>query len=193
MYDWIVDGRPYYEYKKRWQMDNFEKKLNYVLDNFKWKYQKIVWIVYFIDPTLNKNHTFYEQELEKMRKIYDAELFLFYWREFFDYIFDENKWAELEDLLREWKKTLDDFPIVDYDEDFEESFEIIKNMDFWTIRKLIMNEEVWEEGIMKVLFKNGTTLKKLMDYYREHWNSLQDNKYINLADVIKEKTLLYYK
>lgn len=61
--------------KKRGQIENFEKKLNEMIN--KYGERNLVGIFYFIDPDLRKNKNYYKAELEKMSHDYDVELYLF--------------------------------------------------------------------------------------------------------------------
>jgi len=179
--------------KKRWQIDNFEKKLNYIIDTYGHKYKKIFCIMYFIDPSLDKNKKFYEEEIGRMKNIYWNNLLLLYWQDFFDLIFGDGAWKELENLLKERKNSLQDFPIVDYEDNPEESLWILVNIDFSVMRKFIMNDDLRDEWIVKVLFKNWNVLKELSNYYISIWKYKDEDKYLNLWIYLKEKINLFYK
>jgi len=178
--------------KKRWQIDNFEKKLNYVTDTYWTQYENIFCIMYFIDPSLDKNKNFYEDEISRMKQIYWNKLLLLYWQDFFNLLFGEWTWNELENLLKERRDLLPDFPIVDYDDNVEESLWIMVNLNFSIIRKFIMNEELWTEWIMKVLFKNWDTLKELSKYHISMYKYNNEEKFLNLWQYLQWKIALYF-
>jgi len=88
--------------KKRGQIDNFEKKLNAMINE---KGEKnLIGIFYFIDPELKKNKNYYISSLEKMSNDYGVKLYLFYGKELFDFLELYEVWNEILNYLEKWKK-----------------------------------------------------------------------------------------
>ncbi len=171
--------------KKYGQIKNFEAKLDFL---FKEHQNKLVGIMYFIDPALSKNKKFYIRELSRLRDIYHIELFLFYGQEIFEYLNHPNLWTELIEWIKKWKTSLPDFPEIDFDLSPTESFEEIKSLRPLYWKKLIANENIWRDGIIRVLFSDGTTLKLLFGYFSQQ----QTTEYRNLAKSLLERINTYY-
>ena len=148
--------------KKRGQIKNFETKLDILYEEHG---DSIIGIMYFIDPDLSKNKKYYLEELEKLRKFYGVDVSLLYGQEFFEYIGYPNLWDNLIEWLTQWKEELPDFPEVNLDLFPAESFSEIKTVKLLFWRKLISNEKIWKDGIVQVIFSEGTTLKLLVDYF----------------------------
>lgn len=171
--------------KKYGQIGNFEVKLDLLYG----KYQNnLTGIMYFIDPNLSKNKKFYTEKLFKLREAYQIDLFLFYGQEFFDYIKHPKLWAELIDWIKQWKTSLPDFPDIDFDLSPSESFEEIKTLRPLYWKKIIENENIWKDGIIRVLFSDGTTLKLLFGYFSQQ----QTSEYQYLAKSLLERVNRYY-
>ena len=173
--------------KKRGQINNFEAKLSLL---YKKHQNNLIGIMYFIDPLLSKNKKFYAKELNRLRNIYHIDLFLFYGSEFFEYLNYPGLWIELVEWIKLWRTDLPDFPHIDFDLSPSESFEEIKTLQplFW--KKLIANENIWKEGIIRVLFSDGTTLKLLFG----HFSQQQTPEYHGLAKSLLERiNTFYYK
>lgn len=164
--------------KKRGQIQNFERKLNTIMKN---RPQKIVGIMYFIDPTLTKNKSYYLAELQKMRSFYKIDLHLFYGREFFTFIGQEFVWDDLLSWLKNWKEQLPDFPEIDFDSSPEVSYNELRDLDLGHWRRLLTQSELWDEGIIKALFKNGNTLRLVANYFRQQ----NTTPYTNLAEGLE--------
>jgi hypothetical protein len=60
------------------------------------------------------------------------------------------------------------------------------NVKIW--QKIISNDKLWEEGIIKALFRTGDTLKLI----QEAFSKMEGKVYKHLADDIKEKLVKYY-
>lgn len=171
--------------KKRGQIGNFETKLNILSEIHG---DSLVGIMYFIDPDLSKNKKYYVQELNKFQDFYGIELFLFYGREFFDYIGFPALWDNLIEWLSNWKDELPDFPEINLDLAPRESFEEIKTLKPLYWRKIFENEQIWEAGIMSVLCSDGATLKLMLDYF----SHIDTQAYRNLTKLLNTKLSEYY-
>lgn len=87
--------------KKRGQIQNFEKKLDVMLNEYGEK--DLVGVFYFIDPDLVKNKNFYSDELNKMTNDYNVETHIFYGKALFDYLGYSDIWKEILEYLAIWK------------------------------------------------------------------------------------------
>ncbi len=138
--------------------------------------------MYFIDPDLIKNKNYYVEQLNKMAETYGVELKLFYGKELFEYFNKSKIWNDLIEWLSKWKENLPELPEINFDKEPERSFEAIKNLEIRFWRKILENEKLWKEGIMKALFPEGKTLKILLNLFNS-----QDKHYKNLANLFNKK------
>ena len=171
--------------KKRGQINNFEAKLE---ELFKRYNGKVIGIMYFIDPDLTKNKNFYSYELKRLEDYYKVHLYLFYGKELFDFLKQGYYWDKIVEWLIQWKKSLPEIPDINFDANPEKTFEEIKNLEIKHWRKILENEKLWEEGIIKVIFKSGDTLRLILNYF-------QNNKlapYQKLYSLLKDKLDKYY-
>ncbi|HPD34071.1 MAG TPA: hypothetical protein P5545_05285 [Bacteroidota bacterium] len=171
--------------KKMGQIGNFEAKLN-LLNN---KHQnKLYGIMYFIDPELSKNKTFYQYELNHLSKFYNVKLYLFYGKELFESLGHPEIWDTILTWLKQWKESLSELPEINLDTNPEHNFEEIKAVEIDSWRRLLTNNKLWEEGIIKSIFREGKTLRLLLKYFNEQ----SDAKYNELANMLREKIDIYY-
>ncbi|MBI5573938.1 MAG: restriction endonuclease [Elusimicrobia bacterium] len=171
--------------KKRGQISNFETKLEIL---YKKHGKQLTGIMYFIDPDLSKNKNFYEQEITRLSSFYDIEVKLFYGEEFFEYLKNPKMWDDMLLWLKQWKKDLPEIPEVNCDKEPLKSFEELKELELRYWRKILENEKLWEEGIIKVIFREGKTLKLLLEFF----NSQNTTPYKRLYDLLKEKLSKYF-
>jgi len=150
--------------KKKGQINNFEAKLEFLYKKHK---QNLKGAMYFVDPDLIKNKNYYIEELDKMAETYGTELTLFYGREFFEHFGKSEVWSAILKWLSQWKESLPELPEINFDKEPKENFEEIKNLEIRYWRRILENEPLWEEGIMKAMFRNGATLKLLLDYFNQ--------------------------
>jgi len=171
--------------KKRGQISNFEKKLEILFNKHS---SALVGIMYFIDPELYKNKNYYLQELKKLEEFYGVKLYLFYGRELFEYLTCPKPWDKILLWLKQWKESLPELPEINFDKNPEESFKEIKDLDLRNWRKILENDKLWDEGIIKAIFRKGLTLKMLLRFFK----SQQKTPYIQLANFLNEKIEKYY-
>jgi len=192
---YFTDGEKYYfieqkvrddhdSTKKRGQISNFETKLEIL---HKKHGSNLIGIMYFIDPELYKNKAYYSQELKKFEKFYGVTLYLFYGKELFNYFKKPHIWEDLLLWLKEWKNTLPELPEINFDITPEKNFNEIKDLELRTWRKILENDNLWEEGIMKVIFKEGITLKMLLEFFKSQYAS-----YSQLINLLSERIGKYY-
>ena len=168
--------------KKRGQIDNFEKKLNVIINE---KGEKdLSGIFYFIDPDLKKNKNYYVSALEKMSKDYGVKLYLFYGKELFDFLVLNSVWDEILDYLEKWKKEIPELPETNFDLDAKESFEDIKDLNPIYFRKIFQNEEIFNEIILTI-FPEKKTLNLLLKFFKR--KSTEKIIYKTLAELLEKK------
>lgn len=171
--------------KKRGQISNFEKKLEIL---YKKHRADLIGIMYFIDPDLSKNKNYYTQELKRLGEFYGIRLYLFYGKELFEYFKHPEIWDSILSWLKEWKNSLPELPDINLDKTPQESFDELKDLELRVWRKIIENEKLWEEGILKAIFREGTTLKILVSFFK----SKQSVPYENLSISLTERLSKYY-
>ena len=145
-------------------------------------------MMYFVDPDLKKNKNYYRVEIKKLAEFYGVTLYLFYGPEFFAYVGQPTLWDDLISWLVRWKSELPDLPEVNFDLDSQASFEEIKSLNLRYWRKLILNDRLWDEGIMQVLFNDGATLRLLL----ADFNKNQSTPYRILSETLSAKLDKYY-
>ncbi len=194
---YFTDGKKYYfieqkirddhdSTKKRGQMQNFEKKLKVLHRKHG---RNLVGIMYFIDPDFSKNKNYYQEEIQTLRGEYEqVELHLFYGKQLFEYLGIANLWDEMLRWLKKWKEDLPEIPETNFDANPYESFMEIKDINARIWQKIINNDKLWEEGIIKALFRTGDTLKLI----HEEFSKMEGKVYKQLADDLRKKLVKYY-
>lgn len=172
--------------KKRGQVDNFEKKLTNLYDMYG---DRLEGMMYFIDPSLTKNKNYYSEKLIEIGNLYRIQVMLFYGVEFFEYLGKPNIWNNLLIWLNDWKDGLPDFPEANLDINPVDSFNQIKDIDLQVWRKLLNNEQIWDEGIMQVLFVSGDTLRLL----QEHFTNSSKAAYRHVGQLLERMIQKYYE
>jgi hypothetical protein len=171
--------------KKRGQISNFEAKL----ENLHKKHgSNLVGIMYFIDPDLLKNKNYYLQELRRLEDFYGVKLYLFYGKELFDYLQCPHIWNDMLSWLNQWKDSLPELPEINFDRTPEESFREIKDLGVRYWRKFLENEKLWSEGIVKAIFREGLTLKLLLEFFRTQHSI----PYERLTDLLTQRLKHFY-
>lgn len=162
-------------------MENFEKKINELLNIY--KETKIKDFVYFVDYSLAKNKHFYSEEINKIEKAYNVNCNLCYGEQFWTIINHKEIWNEIINYLIKWKQEIPAMPSINFDENYVESFNEIKNMPITIFRKLFDNKEICKE-ILPILFPENKVLKLLI----KHFEECEESKsiYINISKKIRE-------
>jgi len=171
--------------KKRGQVANFEAKLEVLYDRYK---DNLVAIIYFIDPDLIKNKNYYIQEIQRLSSFYGIKIHLFYGKELFEFLEHSEIWDQILLWLKKWKDSLPEIPDINFDRNPRESFEEIKDLDLRYWRKLLENEKLWDEEIIKAIFKEGKVLKLILEFF----NSQDTTPYKNLADLLNQRLQKYF-
>jgi hypothetical protein len=194
----FTDGRKYYfieqkirddhdSTKKRGQMQNFEKKIRALYRDHG---SNLVGIMYFIDPDFSKNKNYYQEKIQILRGEYEqVNLHLFYGKQLFEYIGIPDFWDEMLSWLKRWKEDLPEIPETNFDANPHESFREIKDINARAWQKIISNDKLWEEGIIKTLFRTGDTIKLI----QEEFSKMEGKVYRQLADDLKERLVKYYE
>ena len=196
MDQFFTDGKNYYfieqkisddhdSTKKRGQIANFEAKLE---ELFKVYNNKLIGIMYFIDPDLVKNKNFYISELNRLNEYYKVPLYLFYGKELFEFLKSPEYWKRLLDWLTQWKESLPEIPEINFDTEPQDSFEEIKDLEIRYWRKLLENKKLWEEGIIKAIFRSGETLRLILNYFTTQASA----PYQKLSKLLKERLEEYF-
>jgi hypothetical protein len=171
--------------KKRGQISNFETKLETLYKKHK---DKLVGIMYFIDPDLSKNKNYYLPELKRLSEFYGVKTYLLYGKELFDYLGRPDLWVKILSWLKQWKDSLPEIPEIDFDKTPQESFEEIKELPIRYWRKLLENEKLWTEGIIKAIFRTGNVLKLILEFF----DNQQNKPYKELAKLLNENLNKFY-
>ena len=171
--------------KKRGQISNFETKLETLYKKHK---NRLIGIMYFIDPDLSKNKNYYLAEIERLSKFYGVELRLLYGKELFDYIGKPDLWEQILAWLKQWKDSLPELPEIDFDKTPEESFGEVKDLPIRHWRKILENEKLWTEGIICAIFRKGETLKIVLEYFKNQ----KDTPYQELKGLLAGLLEKYY-
>ncbi len=168
--------------KKRGQIQNFEKKLNEMINKYGEK--SLIGIFYFIDPELKKNKNYYDTELKRMSKAYGVGLHLFYGEELFAFLGHVEIWQEILKYLKEWKKEIPELPETNFDLNAESSFEEIKDLNPAWFRSIFEIDEIFND-IVLTIFPQKKTLKLLLEHYESKSN--EKTIYKTLSELIKNR------
>ena len=153
--------------KKRGQIDNFEKKLEVIIETY--GNRTIFGYFYFIDDSFNKNKNFYVAEINNLSRDYGLTLKLVYGKELFDAIGMKHTWDEILSHLKHWKKEIPELPEINFDTDPNQSFSEIKDIPSSTYRKLLTNPDL--DDLLLVLFPEQETLQLLHEYFHKSYQS----------------------
>lgn len=168
--------------KKRGQIDNFEKKLEVILQSS--DELEVVGFFYFIDDSFDKNKNFYTNQIEALSNDYGTTLHLTYGARLFDLLEECDIWSELLTHLERWKNSIPDFPEINFDKDPTASFDEIKQLKPIEYRKLFSNPDL--DDFLCVLFPERATLRLL----RIHFASKHgDGKIYETLRVLCDETI----
>lgn len=171
--------------KKRGQISNFETKLK----SLHKRHHHLIGIMYFIDPDLSKNKNYYIQELNRLEESYGVKISLYYGRNLFEFLGKSEIWDNILNWLRQWKDSIPELPEINFDASPQESFNEIKDINPRDWKKILENQTLWEEGIINAIFRKGTTLQLLLEFFRNQRGS----NYIQLASLLTERLNEYYE
>jgi hypothetical protein len=165
--------------KKRGQIDNFEKKISAILQNYKEK--EVVGFFYFIDDSFTKNKNFYTTEIKKLSKDYGAILHLSYGSNLFEKLDKTAIWDEILNYLKAWKNNIPDLPEINFDKDPQASFAEIRHLKPLVYRKLFANQDL--DDLLCVLFPKKLTLNLLNKYFKQKHQNDKGVIYKTLSEL----------
>jgi hypothetical protein len=168
--------------KKRGQIQNFEKKLNVIIE--KYGEENLYGFFYFIDPELKKNKNYYTTELARMGKAYGVTLNLYYGEEIFSFLGHQNIWTEILEYLARWKKDIPELPETNFDLNAQSSYEDIKDLNPAWFRSILENDEIFNE-ILLTIFPEKKTLKLLYEYFKS--KSSHKTIYQTLCNLLEKR------
>lgn len=183
--------------KKEGQIKNFQKKIDFIVDNMEAysisSEEDIVAIMFFLDPDLRKNKNYYEEEIEILKKTYGINIYLFYGKDFFEFFQFKDFWDLFECYLYLWKKEIPEIPELNFDKNFKESARKIFELPPSTIVKLFSNKKLWKENLPQVLFPAGKTLCELKKLYEQDSSKKEKKVYKNILIMLNNILERYYK
>lgn len=91
-------------------------------------------------------------------------------------------WDEIVEHLKNWKTALPDLPEVNFDLTPEIAFNEIKNLNAAVFRKLLSNDEMYNQ-ILLTLFPEGKTLRLLLNYFKNQELPI----YLKLSELLEKR------
>lgn len=165
------------------QIGNFKKKSWGILEMHLGK--KVECIIYFIDPSFHKAKNTYISELEKFSaECPKISFYLFYGEELFVHLGIPEVWEEINNYLKQWRKSIPMTPSINFDDDSEASFEEIKNIRPGIYRKLFSNDDLID--ILQELFPKAKTLELLQEEFRKEYMESGNKKYNGLTELCQQ-------
>ena len=165
--------------KKIGQIDNFERKIKVIRN--KYSNVGLEGFFYFIDDSFKKNKNFYQKKINTLSNDYKVFLYLYYGKELFNHIQQIDIWNKILEYLQKWKKSIPDFPEINFDKNPEESFEEIVNLEILIYRKLFSNEEL--DPVILALFPYQKTLLLLKNHFNKEYQEKENQIYKTLSDL----------
>jgi hypothetical protein len=180
--------------KKRGQFENFRNKITYLKGIHG---DHLIGIMYFIDPSLEKNRNYYRGNIENLTASLGIVVRLFYNGELFEYFGHPALWEQLVSSLKSWRERLGGELELNFDKDPESSIEDLVSVSLGTWRKIIGNDLLWSEGVISTLFPNGRTLGLQKDAFERFSNdanlkSIYRSKFHQLAELLDAHLKQYY-
>lgn len=172
--------------KKRGQISNFEAKLEVL---YKKHGSQLIGIMYFIDPDLSKNKNYYLQELTRLKEFYGLSLYLFYGKDLLSYLKHPEIWDNIILWLEQWKNSLPELPEINFDSAPQKSFEEVKDLELRYWRKILENEKLWKQSIVKAIFGKGNTLRLVLKFFGTQYGT----PYRKLADLLTQRLREYFE
>jgi hypothetical protein len=150
--------------KKRGQVANFRRKLEVL----KGRHTSLTGVMYFIDPSLNKNKNYYDTEIQQIGQELGIATHLFYNGDFFRFIDGGNDrlWTVLVNSLEAWRSSVHEDMQLNFDIEPEVTAEELKAIAPTIWLKFIANDGIWSSGVMHTIFPSGESLKLMVDIFR---------------------------
>lgn len=180
--------------KKVGQFTNFEKK--YFEVSRKYAGQCITPVMWFIDPSIQKNKNYYLGEMSKMANSYGCSPKLCYGEELFtEHVADDlapcnHMWNEIIDHLTRWKEELPDMPEVNFDLNSASVFTEIKDISPSVYRRIFDHNDITEQ-ILPILFPECMVLRLLRNHFQAIYDEKQMPIYKSLCQKIDDYTTAY--
>lgn len=153
--------------KRVGQFNNFKEKVKLLYSKFK---EKTIAYMYFIDPSMKKNEKYYLEQIKNLQEECKIkEIGLLYGEDFFKKFFLSINWPTLLNWLKKWKEELPELPELNLEKEINMINLSEKRIEKY-IQKIINNEKLWKEGIIKVLFPTGDIWKDLIEKYQSEKN-----------------------
>jgi len=181
--------------KKRGQIENFRRKLVYLKSLHDTSFSGIM---YFIDPALHKNETYYRQAISLIQIELEIPVNLYYNGELFQQLQGHTQmWSLLLDSLQTWRKSVPNEIALDYDANSEKTLEELLSISTASWKKLIETETLWTSGVIRALFPTGRTLRLLENHLQMLGTHSSTDKrtsvsYQRLAGVLNTQLLKHY-
>lgn len=174
--------------KKKGQIDNFGIKIELLKE--KYSNKDITSYFYFVDDSLRKNKKFYLEEIQKLKGDLSLEINLCYGSELFQKEGVSQIWEDdIVSFLHKWRKDLPSFPELNFDLNYQETFDEIKGIKPLLFEKIFGNNEILDE-IFPIIFPENKTLQLLATYFYEKSSCLSEtakeqNRYAKLHSSLK--------
>jgi len=184
--------------KKEGQINNFKKKLDCIIENYGDKFEKIIAIMFFVDPLLEKNKKYYERKIIELKSFYNSkiEIKVLYGKEFFEFFGFPEFWDLLKCYLLRWKEQIPDIPDLNFDNNPRKNAEKLLELSPRTIYKFLSNKDLWKEKIPFILFPTGSTFRILMNIIQQHSKNTKYKKrglsQFQLIEILKYVLDNYY-
>ncbi|OEG71682.1 hypothetical protein ATZ36_13440 [Candidatus Endomicrobiellum trichonymphae] len=91
-------------------------------------------------------------------------------------------WDETVEHLKSWKTAVPDLPEVNFDLTPEIAFNEIKDLSVAVFRKLLSNDEVYNQ-ILLTLFPESKTLRLLLNYFKNKELPI----YLKLSELLEKR------
>jgi len=181
--------------KKRGQADNFRAKVAHL---HKLHGDRLVAMMFFIDPALEKNRRYYQDRLSAVADEFQIPVHLFYDGEFFSHFGHGELWSSLVGGLKAWRKNIPEQATVNFDADPVDTTNALISLPGNTWHKIISNDALWESGLIQALFPTGDSLKSIRERmekrggekFRVYRGSV---KYVELAYRLQQRIDEFYK
>ena len=118
-------------------------------------------------------------------KFYGVKIHLFYGKELLEYFGRDDLWNQVLSWLKQWKDVLPEFPEINFDKEPKKSFKEIRNLELRYWRKILENEKLWTEGIIKTIFRKGKTLKLLAEFFESKSNTPYNKLAVSIRNNLK--------
>ncbi|MEG2029011.1 MAG: hypothetical protein RR050_03930 [Bacilli bacterium] len=139
--------------KKRGQYSNFLTKVEYLMKQY--PDRKIIAAIWFVDSSLKKNKRYYLNRMDENKKYDNANIYLFYGNQLFEFLDKISIWNEMVTYLEKWKECGAEDINLNLEINWEETKEeIINNITKKQWLKLLNNQQVVDE-IFPIIFPDS--------------------------------------